>query len=521
LRIEIKSQDRLGISQEILATFAEQAWDIFAIEVSSQFTFVHLQKNTVTLNKIKRVLSDVTGVIHCREVDFLPTESRERHLKALLDKIPDPIIDIDENGMILAINQACEKLLRQSGSVKKNSPNTLSDIKGGSAAKIFNVDITLPLVDRKSSQAIEINGKTYIAEISPVLNQENNSGAVITLKSMGSLGQQISILQPRDEQGLGNILGKSANIQLLKEQIKRFAELDLPVLINGETGTGKELVARALHNSGHRSQGPFLAINCATLPEHLLESELFGYANGAFTGAQKGGKPGLFELAEGGTVFLDEIAEMSFYLQAKLLRFLQDFKFRRLGGTQELQANVRIISATHQNLSKHIESQSFREDLFYRLNVLSLQSPPLRERVNDVPILVEYFVGHAAGQVAQKKPHIDAAAMTLLKTYPWPGNIRELQNVLFRAVALNEDGNITAKDIRGSLAQFEQSDLGQQDNNINEPTIVDWAGAQLEFEKQLINEFYPLYPTTRKLAERLKVSHNKIAMKLRQLGIKR
>ena len=315
----------------------------------------------------------------------------------------------------------------------------------------------------------------------------------------------------------------------MKTQTRRFSELELPVLISGETGTGKELLARALHNASGRANAPFLAINCAALPENLLESELFGYASGAFTGAKKSGKPGLFELADTGTIFLDEIAEMSVYLQAKLLRFLEDYKYRRLGGTQELTANVRIISASHQNLPQQIEQKLFREDLFYRLNVLNLSIPPLRDRPDDIVLLAAHFIEMAALQVARKAPVLTEQALGALKTSQWPGNIRQLQNILFRAIALNETGVIEKSDIDGALSQFttsgliipsspEESVSGSDNTNILYE-CKDWSSAQDKFESDLLKELYPLHPTTRKLAERLKVSHNKIAMKLRKYGI--
>jgi transcriptional regulator of aroF, aroG, tyrA and aromatic amino acid transport len=520
VRIEIKSEDRMGISQEILATFTRLTLDIQAMEVSSQFIFVHLSKDEVSFDEVKRALLSVVGIIHCRQIDLLPLESRERHLRALVNRLPDAIIDIDENARVMALNRASEKLLVSHQRHNGLSPLQGEQLKGASVNSLLDIDIVLPLLDKVSSQNVDIAGQSYLAEISPISEQENSSGAVISLKSVTSLGRQISNMQTRDAQGIDNIIGQSASIQLLKEQTARFAELDLPVLINGETGTGKELVARALHNASNRRQAPFLAINCAALPEHLLESELFGYANGAFTGAQKGGKPGLLELAEGGTLFLDEVAEMSPYLQSKLLRFLQDFTFRRLGGNKELHANIRVVSATHQDLLAMISKHKFREDLFYRLNVLNLHSPALRERVEDIALISRHFVVLAATQMNLKHTKIDESAMKILSAYQWPGNIRELQNVLFRAVALNELGDISSHDIHVALAQFKQKASADPADLNHEVEGEDWASAQASFEKQLLTSLYPYYPTTRKLAERLKVSHNKIAMKLRQFGIK-
>lgn len=513
MRIEVISEDRLGISQEILTALAALKVDIKAMEVTSQRIFAHLDDKKIAFSLIEQALMTIAGVNSCKLIDLLPAESRERHLKALLNRLPDAIIDIDDESSVIAMNKSGESLLRQ-----QHKLNSTTRLEGRKITELLEFEIDLPLFDRVSSQTIEIAGQSYIAEIAPITEQGNSSGAVISIKSISQLGRQIAILQTREEHAIDHIIGSSAGIQLLKEQTSRFAELDLPVLINGETGTGKELVARALHNASHRKKAPFLAVNCAALPEHLLESELFGYATGAFTGAQKGGKPGLFELAEGGTVFLDEIAEMSSYLQAKLLRFLQDFTYRRLGGTKELHANVRIVSATHQNLLNMIAKQQFREDLFYRLNVLNLTSPPLRDRAEDINLLVNHFIVMAADQMNLSKPIIETGAMQLLTSYTWPGNIRELQNVLFRAVALNESGDITSQNMAVALAQVKQTEDVR--DVLNDNDIESWASAQAQFEKKLISDLYPYYPTTRKLAERLKVSHNKIAMKLRQFNLK-
>jgi two-component system response regulator PilR (NtrC family) len=207
------------------------------------------------------------------------------------------------------------------------------------------------------------------------------------------------------------------------------------VLITGESGTGKELVARAVHARSSRSDRPFVAVNCGALPDTLLESELFGHMRGAFTGADTN-KKGLLEVAEKGTIFLDEIGEMSPMTQVKLLRVLQERKFRRLGGTEEVDANIRIIAATNRDLAKMVADGEFREDLFYRINVIPVKLPPLRQRQDDVQALAEHFVEKYAVQMTKDVKGISGAAMTCLRAYSWPGNVRELENAIERAVAL-------------------------------------------------------------------------------------
>jgi transcriptional regulator of aroF, aroG, tyrA and aromatic amino acid transport len=219
---------------------------------------------------------------------------------------------------------------------------------------------------------ITVNGQTLLLDATPI----TDAGALLTLYQPNRIGERLSALHHDHAEGFDALLGESPVIRTLKVRAQRVAALDAPLLIQGETGTGKELVARACHAISARHNSPFLALNCAALPENLAESELFGYAPGAFTGAQRGGKPGLMELANQGTVFLDEIGEMSPYLQAKLLRFLNDGSFRRVGGDREVKVNVRILSATHRDLEKMVSEGLFREDLFYRLNVLNVEVPP-------------------------------------------------------------------------------------------------------------------------------------------------
>ncbi|MCM0082203.1 sigma-54 dependent transcriptional regulator [Geomonas sp. Red32] len=210
------------------------------------------------------------------------------------------------------------------------------------------------------------------------------------------------------------------------------------VLVIGESGTGKEVVARTVHLASPHGKGPFVALNCAAIPENLLESELFGHEKGAFTGAIQA-RQGKFELAKGGTIFLDEIGEMPVSLQAKLLRVLQERVFERVGGTREIKADVRVIAATNRNLRQEVDQHRFREDLYYRLNVFPIHLPPLRERVDALPLLIEHFLHRFGGQLGKKVAGVDAEALAALKRYHWPGNVRELQNVLERAVILSRD----------------------------------------------------------------------------------
>jgi two-component system response regulator PilR (NtrC family) len=252
--------------------------------------------------------------------------------------------------------------------------------------------------------------------------------------------------------GFSSILGRSDAMQSVFSAIQTVATTTSTVLITGESGTGKELVARAIHFNSLRRDRPFVAVNCGAVPETLLESELFGHMRGAFTDAHMN-KKGLMEVAEGGTIFLDEIGEMAPTMQVKLLRVIQDRRFRRLGGTDEVQADVRIIAATNQDLPKMVSDGRFREDLYYRLNVMSIQVPPLRDRVEDVPLLAAHFLEQFAEQMGKSVRTISAPALQLLREHQWRGNVRELQNAMERAVALEQTEAVLPESLPNDVRQ--------------------------------------------------------------------
>ena len=248
------------------------------------------------------------------------------------------------------------------------------------------------------------------------------------------------------------IIGESAAMRALGRQIRQAAQCDLTVLVCGESGTGKELVARAIHSQSGRSHKPFVSLNCGALTETLLESELFGYERGAFTGAHQKRK-GLFEAAHTGTLFLDEIAEMSISCQVKLLRVLQESAFRPVGGHVETSVDVRVVAATNRDLAQEMTAGRFRDDLYYRIAVLTINTPPLRKRPSDIPILIEHFLADAQKRIRRSRQHkIDQDAITALSTYSWPGNVRQLRHVIERLVATAADGaTITGDDIYKAL----------------------------------------------------------------------
>ncbi len=265
------------------------------------------------------------------------------------------------------------------------------------------------------------------------------------------------------------LVGRSPAMTEVYKSIGRVASKNVTVLVRGESGTGKELVARSLYQHSNRADKPFLAVNCAAIPEPLLESELFGHEKGAFTGADQR-RIGKFEQCSGGTLFLDEIGDMPLALQSKILRLLQDQRFERVGGNETIQTDVRIITATHRDLEAMSEAGRFRGDLYYRLNVFEIIIPPLRERSEDLPLLAVHFLRRASRELEKNVSRISGASMDALRGYDWPGNIRELRNAVESMVALDVDGTLGVDDLPESIAELARRDDGQE-------PLIDMAGA--------------------------------------------
>ena len=263
--------------------------------------------------------------------------------------------------------------------------------------------------------------------------------------------------QLKEAYGFNRIIGNSAALREILELVKKVSRTDANILISGDSGTGKELIARGIHTNSDRSQSPFVPVDCASLPENLLESELFGHEKGAFTDAHVT-RPGIFEYANGGTLFLDEIGELAVALQAKLLRALQERQVRRVGGRKLINVDVRIISATNRSLPEAIAEGKFREDLFYRLNVISIPLPPLMERKDDIPLLANHYLKHYGKSRKNEIEGISKKAMALMERYHWPGNVRELQNVMERAVSLTDHKIISPEDLPEQLRSIRNPD---------------------------------------------------------------
>jgi two-component system response regulator PilR (NtrC family) len=313
--------------------------------------------------------------------------------------------------------------------------------------------------------------------------------------------------------GKDKLIGRSEPLRALSKLIVKVARTNAPVWITGESGTGKELIARLIHENGPRSSSPFVAINCGAIPSELMESEMFGHRKGSFTGAHSD-HDGLFKRAEGGTLFLDEVAELPLHMQVKLLRAIQERKIRPVGVTQELDTDVRILSASHKDLADEVDSGRFRHDLYYRLNVICIKAPSLRERSTDIALIARHVlssIAHKEGK--QTKAELTPDAEALLSNYPFPGNVRELENILERAVALSDSLLIEVDDL--NLQVFENSNLSGAGNTINPSKAANDSG-----ERQLILNALAKTRWNRKAAaEQLGMTYRQLRYRIKQYGI--
>lgn len=516
MQIDIRTENRVGIAQEILSAVVGMKLDLLAVEVVEHHVYLQMRAlDDEALDNLAKALVGVSGVHGIRKIDVMPQDRRRMQIQALLAAMPDPVIAVDLNADVLVINDAASRCL--GGEALDGRP--LESVLEGEAitGAILDADFTL------SNQETTLGGQPFYLECRPVLGLEGSgekkiNGGILIFHSPARIGARLSVLQERETSGFDAMIGEAEPTRALIERAKRVAVIDAPLMILGETGTGKELLARACHQASGRHDAPFLALNCAALPEGLAESELFGYAPGAFTSAEKGGKPGLFEMAADGTLFLDEIGDMSLYLQAKILRVLQDGTYRRVGGRNERKVDVRIVCATHRDLEALVASGAFREDLYYRLNVLTLDLPPLRQRPEDILLLAQHFIARATAQISQggdmlRQPRLSTEAAARLIEAPWPGNIRQLENSVFKAVSLCDRPFLEP----GDLGLGNEQGVAASDFADGAPTS--WSDAMAACEADLLTRLYPDYPSSRKLAARLGVSHTTIAQKLKAHGI--
>lgn len=375
----------------------------------------------------------------------LQLNNMQRRIETIINTVQEGIVAVDRQGKIVNINSAAAGMLQVQADA---APGTLLTeyLPGLPVDKLLTEEKDWH--DREIFRVLNGRKNYYLVNTRLWREADEICGLVAILREMADVRRLVSNVSTQSHCfTFEMILGASPALRKIKQEASQAAAGSATVLIRGESGTGKELFARAIHCSGDRREKPFVAINCAAIPEALLESELFGYEEGAFTGAKRGGKPGKFELADGGTVFLDEIGDVSLSMQAKLLRVLQERQIERVGGAGATPVDVRIIAATHKNIEAMVQAGEFRQDLFYRLNVFPLLIPPLRERTEDLPLLIDVFF-QRVNQILQKNlTGIDEAVYPYLKQYSWPGNIRELENTLEYLVNIETSDRVTISHI--------------------------------------------------------------------------
>jgi len=398
------------------------------------------------------VLQDISELKQCR-VQLEETRTIKNILETILNSAYEGVVVVNENGIITMFNDAYCRFLK----VKQE------DIIGNHVTEaIENTRMHIVLKTGKAEirHIQHIHGHNMICDRIPIRENGKIIGAVgkvlfrdvsevdELMKQTRHLKEQLEyykseLIKEREAKySLDNIVGRSRIITVLKELAEKCAKSSSTILIRGESGTGKGLLAHAIHNMSPRRNNPLIKVNCAAVPENLLESELFGYDGGAFTGAKKDGKTGKFQQAQGGTIFLDEIGDMPVKMQVKLLRVLQEKEIERLGSNKTIKVDVRVIAATNRNLEELIEEGKFREDLFYRLNVISLEMPSLRSRKEDIPLLVDFLCKKLCKSMGIGEKNISQAAYDILLRYSWPGNVRELENVLERALNVIDNDTI-------------------------------------------------------------------------------
>ncbi|QNB46542.1 sigma-54-dependent Fis family transcriptional regulator [Thermanaerosceptrum fracticalcis] len=452
------------------------------------------QKNIILKQEKKLVdfsakISDLIGsAIDARQLnDQLSLLASE--FQTVINSVTDGIIAINESGIITQVNNTAQSLLRVPREQLLNKK----------AIEIFKdpvVSYALMAQSVLNNQEIyaEIAGNKlyFLASMTPILGKNNvaGKGNVLVIRNMSEVKKLVgNYLKKQRKITFDDIKGSGTSITQIKDKARLVAASDSTILILGESGTGKELFARAIHSASFRADGPFVALNCGAIPESLLESELFGYDDGAFTGARRGGKAGRFELANGGTLFLDEVGDMPLHLQVKLLRVLEEKAIMRLGGTVSIPVDVRIITATNKDLEKMVQRGEFRQDLYYRFNVIPLFIPPLRNRREDISILMDYFRRKFNTLLGKNVTGFSAEAEQKLMNYYWPGNVRELENAIEYAINMEQSSIIQISSIPSHILVDFRGNTAGDSNYLDIPTME-------EMEKELIVRALKRYGNT-------------------------
>jgi PAS domain S-box-containing protein/TyrR family helix-turn-helix protein len=527
--------------------------DISDIKVSNECNLIGVvdRKNIFVGVVDMAKIAEQQGIGCTCEMLRIVSEKSE-HLDAVIESAYDGILITDPLGFVTRVNPA---LCRFSGLAEKNFIGRhLTELN--SLGVFQETSVTWKALQEKRD-VVGLQryptGQEHIVSAVPIVDELGKlKGAVATIRDMTELSklrEELYVIQKRSQQyqlELQNLRKKIPSEEIIAispkmvsvfDLARRVADFDSTVLILGESGVGKEVLASFIHKNSRRSQGPFVKINCGALPEELLESELFGYESGAFTGAKRSGKKGLFEAAEGGVIFLDEIGEMSTSLQVKILRVLQELEFTRVGGIEPIRVNCRIIAATHRNLQERIKQGSFREDLYYRLYVVPIHIPPLRERQEDIPAMIHYFLNRYNQKHGIQKV-IDPAVVRTMQSYTWPGNVRQLSNLIERMVVTTFEPTIQLHHLPDDVMPLD-APLAKPVYHLQQPKenaeylnesfspVIPESNIQENYnsfdimERDLIIQSLERYGSIRKVGKALGVSHTTVIKKMRKYGIKR
>ena len=494
------------------------------VDILENKTFIEVDNKTLAvLNAYKKTMENQNGIINqlelYKEIQLGPF--------TIGDAISDGICLVDNKGIIRSISKGYTEIteITEEEIIGKHVDTLIKD-------GYFSEAVSLSVIKKKnkvSSLSVIIrNNKKVLITGTPFFNEAGEVTYVLTV--MRDLTELIKLKDELEEaenkskryldelRSLKNkyrktegIIGENIKIKELKELIKYVAKTEATVLITGETGSGKEVFARQIHLEGSRKNMPYVKVNCAAIPDTLMESELFGYEKGAFTGAQNKDKLGMFEMANGGTILLDEIGEMPLNLQSKLLRVIQEKELIRVGGTKTIKLDVRIIASTNEKLNELIKAGKFREDLFYRLNVVPIKIPPLRERKDDIPILANNFLERLNIKYNKDK-HFEDIALTTFQYHDWPGNVRELENAIERLVVINDNKYINSTEI-ANMVGMDKISMPGLESDLPLKKAVDML------ERELIENALRKHGSTYKAAKVLGVTQPTVFRKAKALGI--
>lgn len=478
----------------------------------------------------------VIEMVRFLESDFIMNEASEIHgvdkllhenalmqerLQMILESVQDGICVVDRSGEVTYVNPSYLRIVHKTPEMVVGQ-NVFEKAADGNRCAVLRSGIA-----RIGSIRHKKDGTTIVANVNPIFVDGEIAGVVSVIKDITeiqTLMERLSQVSAKAEyleqellrtkktaQAFANYIGKSGKVVDVLALASKAADSSANVLIRGESGTGKEVIAEGIHYASGRRRGPFIRVNCGAIPGALLESELFGHEKGAFTGAVRR-KLGKFELANHGTIFLDEIGELDKNLQVKLLRVLQQKEFDRVGGEETIHVDVRIIAATNRDLEAMVHEGTFRDDLYYRLNVIPIILPPLRDRPDDIPLLVEHFIEKISKENKKNVRGITPDAMQMFMHYRWPGNVRELENVIERVITLMDTDLITA----AMLPSYIKGDIaGREVQSLADDTVLPWE----EYEKQIIANALRQGTSFNGAAKLLRISHKTVAAKARKYGL--